>query len=226
VGDQIPVQLTRGQERTFTVTGIYAKNDILNGWIASSAETTHFTTTQATQGFVKLSPGASVDSVKSEVDTLLANSPAVNVADRSEFVKQQTDQLNFLLTMIQILLALAILIAVLGIINTLALSVLERTREIGLLRAVGLRRGQSMRMVTVEAVVISVFGALLGVAVGCGLGAAVVRALRDQGFTNLSFPWTQMVEYLVLAAIVGVVAAVLPAIRAARVNVLAAIAYE
>jgi putative ABC transport system permease protein len=128
--------------------------------------------------------------------------------------------------MIQILLALAILIAVLGIVNTLALSVLERTRELGLLRAIGLRRGQAMRMITVEAVVISVFGALLGIAVGSGLGAAVVRALRDQGFTELAFPWTQMVTYLVLAGLVGVVAAILPAIRAARVNVLAAIAYE
>jgi len=75
-------------------------------------------------------------------------------------------------------------------------------------------------------VVISVFGALLGLAVGSGLGAAVVRALKDDGFTNLSFPWTQMAVYLVLAAIVGVIAAVLPAIRAARVNVLGAIAYE
>ncbi len=160
------------------------------------------------------------------MDRLLADSPEVNVADRSEFVKQSTDQFNGILTMIQILLALAILIAVLGFINTLALSVLERTREIGVLRAIGLRRAQAMRMVTVEAVVISVFGALLGLAVGSGLGAAVVRALKDDGFTTLSFPWTQMAVYLVLAAIVGVVAAVLPAIRAARVNVLAAIAYE
>ena len=98
--------------------------------------------------------------------------------------------------MIQILLALAILIAVLGVINTLALSVLERTRELGLLRAIGLGRAQTMRMVTVEAVVISVFGALLGLAVGVGLGAAVVRALKDEGITELALPWSQMVTYL------------------------------
>src|SRR6201999_2319927 len=150
-------------------------------------------------------------SVRADVDRLLADSPEVNVSDRSEFVKQQTSQFDSILVMIEILLALAILIAVLGIVNTLALSVLERTRELGLLRAIGLRRAQAMRMVTVEAVVISVFGALLGIAVGSGLGAAVVRALKDQGFTNLAFPWTQMVVYLVLAAIVGVLAAVLPA---------------
>jgi putative ABC transport system permease protein len=226
VGDQVPVQLARGQLRSFTLTGIYAKNDVLSGWIGSVAEASDFSSAQAQQGFIKLSPGTSVDSVKSQVDALLADSPEVNVTDRSEFVKQQADQLSGIVTMIQILLALAILIAVLGIINTLALSVLERTRELGLLRAIGLRRAQAMRMVTVEAVVISVFGALLGVAVGCGLGAAVVRALRDQGFSTLSFPWGQMGVYLVLAALVGVVAAVLPAIRAARINVLAAIAYE
>jgi len=81
-------------------------------------------------------------------------------------------------------------------------------------------------MITVESMVISVFGALLGVAVGTGLGTAVVRALRDEGFTDLAFPWSQMALYLVLAALVGVVAAVLPAIRAARVDVLNAIAYE
>lgn len=226
VGDQVSVQLARGPQRTFTLTGIYAKNNVTSGWIGSIANVADFSTGQASQGLVKLAPGTSVGPVKAKINTLLADNPLVSVADRSDYVKQQTDQLNFVMTMIEILLALAILIAVLGIINTLALSVLERTRELGLLRAIGLRRAQTMRMVTVEAVVISVFGALLGVAVGCGLGAAVVRALRDQGFTSLSFPWTQMVEYLVLAAIVGVVAAVLPAIRAARVNVLAAIAYE
>jgi putative ABC transport system permease protein len=226
VGDQVPVQLARGAQRTFTVTGIYAKNNVVNGWIASAGNVADFSTGQAGQGLIKLAPGTPVDPVKAQVNTLLADNPLVNVADRSEYVQQQGDQLNSVVNMIQILLGLAILIAVLGIVNTLALSVLERTRELGLLRAVGLRRGQAWRMVTVEAVVISVFGALLGVAVGSGLGAAVVRALKDQGFTTLSFPWTQMVEYLLLAAVVGVVAAVLPAIRAARVNVLEAIAYE
>ena len=117
-------------------------------------------------------------------------------------------------------------IAVLGVVNTLALSVLERTRELGLLRAIGLGRAQTMRMVTVEAVVISVFGALLGVVVGAGLGAAVVRALDGEGITDLVLPWTNMGLYLGLAAVVGVLAAVLPSIKAARLNVLAAIAHE
>jgi putative ABC transport system permease protein len=148
------------------------------------------------------------------------------VVDRSGYVAQQTSQLDTVLIMIQVLLALAILIAVLGIVNTLALSVLERTRELGLLRAVGLGRAATMRMVTVESVVISVFGALLGVVVGSGMGAAVARALDEEGITRLAVPWSDLGVYLVLAGAVGVVAAVLPAVRAARTDVLGAIAYE
>ncbi len=125
-----------------------------------------------------------------------------------------------------VLLALAIVIAVLGIVNTLALSILERTRELGLLRAVGLLRSQVAQMVTVESVVISVFGALLGLVVGSVLGAAVVRALRDQGISVLRFSWGTIGIFLVLAVIIGLIAAVIPAIRAARTNVLRAIAYE
>jgi putative ABC transport system permease protein len=226
LGDKVTIQLAHGSATSYTVSGIYAKSDVLNGYFVGMAAVPGFRSNQATGGFIKLAPGASVDTVKNQINALLADSPRVNVADRSEYVKQQAAQTDSILTMIQILLALAILIAVLGIVNTLALSVLERTRELGLLRAIGLRRAQAMRMVTVEAVVISVYGALLGLAVGCGLGVAVVHALKDDGFSTLALPWTQMVEYLVLAGIVGVVAAVLPAIRAARTNVLAAIAYE
>ncbi|MGI5150640.1 ABC transporter permease [Plantactinospora sp. CA-294935] len=226
VGDTLPVQLSRGDARTYTVSGIYAESDLFGGFVVPASAAADFAVPQPTQAYLKLAPGASVDEVMPRVETLLADSPEVSVADRADFIEQQAGQLDGLLTMIQILLALAIVIAVLGIVNTLALSVLERTRELGLLRAIGLRRGQTMRMITVEAVVISVFGALLGVAVGTGLGAAVVRALREDGITNLVLPWTEMGVFLGLAAVVGVIAAVLPSIRAARLNVLSAIAHE
>jgi putative ABC transport system permease protein len=225
-GSTIPVQLSRGAPRTMTVAGVYAKNDVMSGILLSSSVVPDLRVAQPSWAYIRVADGASVSAVRGQVDKLLADSPEVTVSDRSGFIDQQTKQFDTVLLMIQILLALAILIAVLGIINTLALSVLERTRELGLLRAIGLRRGQMMRMVTVESVVISVFGALLGLAVGTGLGAAVVRALRDQGFTNLALPWSQMATYLVLAGFVGVIAAVLPAIRAARINVLGAIAHE
>ncbi|MER5333624.1 ABC transporter permease [Micromonospora sp. NPDC002717] len=226
VGSQVPVQLSRGEARTYTVTGIYASSQLTNPVVLPPQAARDFTIPQPIQGFIQLAPGTRVADVQPQIEALLADSPEVSVADREAFIDQQTGQLDGLLTMIQILLALAIVIAVLGIINTLALSVLERTRELGLLRAIGLRRAQTMRMVTVEAVVISVFGALLGVAVGTGLGAAVVEALRDEGITDLVLPWSQMGVFLGLAAIIGVIAAVLPAVRAARINVLGAIAHD
>ncbi len=226
LGSPITVQLVRGDPLHLTLSGIYGKSDLLSGFIVPLSAAQNFTQPQPTTGFIRVTPGASVPTIKSQVDTLLKDSPEVSVGDRSEFLAQQTAAVDQVLVMVQILLALAILIAVLGVINTLALSVLERTRELGLLRAVGLNRAQTMRMVTVEAVVISTFGALLGLVVGVGLGAAVVRALRDEGITDLALPWSQMITYLILAGVVGVVAAVLPAIRAARTNVLQAIAYE
>jgi putative ABC transport system permease protein len=226
VGSPLTLQLARGEPVRLTVSGIYGESDLVGGFIVPASQVPGFYVPMPNFGFIQVQPGASVQTIKSEVDVLLRDSPEVSVGDRSQFLAQQTSQADQVLVMVQILLALAILIAVLGVVNTLALSVLERTRELGLLRAIGLSRAQTMRMVSVEAVVISVFGAVLGLGVGAGLGAAVVRALADQGITDLALPWEQMGIYLGLAAVVGVVAAVLPAIRAARVNVLHAIAYE
>jgi putative ABC transport system permease protein len=226
VGDRVTVQLSRGEPNTFTVAGIAPRDKSLGMFLLPREATRDFAIPQPSQAFVQLTEGTPVSDVRPQLEALVADSPEVSVVDQAAYTEQQTAPFDQLLVMIQILLALAILIAILGIVNTLALSVIERTREIGLLRAIGLGRAQTMRMVTVESVVISVFGALLGVAVGTGIGAAVVRALRDQGFSDLTLPWSQMAVYLGLAAVVGVVAAVLPSIRAARLNVLRAIAYE
>ncbi|RZU49525.1 putative ABC transport system permease protein [Krasilnikovia cinnamomea] len=226
VGRPVRVQLSRGSEHTYTVAGVYGETELFDGIVLPRQATADFGIPQPMMGFLQLTPGTATAQVLPSVERLLADSPEVNAVDRSAFLKQQTGGLDNVLVMIQLLLGLAILIAVLGIVNTLALSVLERTRELGLLRAIGLGRAQTMRMVTVEATVISVFGALLGLAVGAGLGAAVVRALESEGITDLVFPWQQMGIYLGLAAVVGVVAAVAPAVRAARLNVLGAIAHE
>ncbi|MEO3780259.1 FtsX-like permease family protein [Micromonospora sp. B11E3] len=227
VGDRLSVQLTRGEgQQTYTVTAILPDDRSIGSILLPKEAAVAFTNPQPFSALVQLTPGTPVSQVQPQLEALVADSPEVSVADRASYIEQQTSGFDTLLTMIQILLALAIVIAVLGIVNTLALSVLERTRELGLLRAIGLRRAQTMRMITVEAVVISVFGALLGVAVGIGLGAAVVEALKDEGITDLVLPWSQMGTVLGLAALVGVVAAVLPAIRAARINVLGAIAHD
>lgn len=226
LGSTMTIQFSRGAPHTVTVVGLYKRSDVAGGTIVSGDVVKDFRSAQPSFGFLRVSEGTAVADVQRQVDQLLVDNPEVSVANRAEYVNAQSAQFDQLLTMIQILLALAILIAVLGIVNTLALSVLERTRELGLLRAIGMRRAQTMRMVTVEAVVISTFGALLGLAVGTGLGAAVVRALKNDGFTKMAFPWTQMATYLLLAALVGVLAAILPSIRASRVNVLQAIAHD
>ncbi|SHN45912.1 ABC transporter permease [Cryptosporangium aurantiacum] len=226
VGDSVPVQQIRGDQENYEIVGIYEQNDATGGFMAGEDAAQNFQIAQPSQAFVKVEDGASVKDVEAEIKTLLADSPEVNVQDQSAFIDDITGIFDMILWIVQILLALAILIAVLGIINTLALSVVERTRELGLLRAIGLRRSQTTRMITVESIVISVFGALLGIVVGVGLGAAVVQALKSQGLTHFALPWGWMGTYLIFSVLVGVIAALLPALRAARLNVLAAISYE
>jgi len=226
VGTALAVQLARGDPHHFTIAATYDQKALPGDYLLPAAATKDFGIPQPVIGFVRLTDGTTVDQVLPRMKALVADSPEVSATDRSTYIDQQVSDFDTVITMVQVLLALAILIAVLGVVNTLALSVLERTRELGLLRAVGLGRGQTMRMVTVEAVVISVFGALLGVVVGAGLGTAVVHALHGDGIDQLVLPWGGMALYLVLAALVGVLAAVLPSIRAARINVLTAIAAE
>jgi putative ABC transport system permease protein len=134
--------------------------------------------------------------------------------------------LNSLLSLVTALLVLAIVIALLGVVNTLALSVVERTREIGLLRAIGMRRGQLRQMVTAEAVIIAVIGAVLGTARGLGLGTALADAVTKSQQATVAIPAGQLVIYILATAAAGVLASVAPARRAARLNMLAAIAAE
>lgn len=176
--------------------------------------------------YVQAAPGVDGASLRPAIDAALAPYPNVRVQDQTEFKAQVRGQINQLLSLIYALLALAILIAVLGIINTLVLSVVERTREIGLLRAVGTTRRQLRRMIRVESMVIAVFGALLGVVLGLVFGVALQRAIADQGINVLSVPWVLLVAFLVLAALVGVLAALWPARRASRLDVLQAVTTE
>jgi putative ABC transport system permease protein len=226
VGSTINVQHTTGIAKTYKVAGIYKRGEIYGGMVFGLDAVEGMRQQLPNLALVDLSPNADVAAARKALNDLLVDSPEMLVQNATEYLDAQSSANAQFLLMIQMLLGLAILIAVLGVVNTLALSVLERTRELGLLRAIGLSRMATMRMVTVEAVVITVFGALLGLAVGAGLGSAVVRGLKDDGLKTLVLPWNQMAMYLVLGAAVGVVAAVLPAIRAARTNVLQAISYE
>ena len=143
--------------------------------------------------------------------------------NQDEFEKVAGGFIDSLLTFVTVMLLLAVLIALLGIINTLALSVFERTRELGLLRAVGMTRGQVRGMVRWESVVISLIGALTGAGLGIGIGLALAQALKDQGITAISVPIPQLALYVGLAAVAGVLAAVGPSRAAAKVDVLKAV---
>ncbi|MFE7890709.1 ABC transporter permease [Streptomyces sp. NPDC057412] len=152
--------------------------------------------------------------------------PQYQVRDQTDYKEELKDQVGQLLNMVYGLLALAIIVAVLGVVNTLALSVVERTREIGLLRAIGLSRRQLRRMIRMESVVIALFGALLGLGLGMGWGATAQRLLALEGLDVLEIPWGTIAGVFVGSAFVGLFAALVPAFRAGRMNVLNAIATE
>ncbi|MDG4826421.1 ABC transporter permease [Asanoa sp. WMMD1127] len=225
VGNQVTMRTARGEPVTLDVVGIFEPNQAISSSLISSADAGGFRSPFAQQGFVQVANDSQVPQVRAELDRLFADNPEVTVNDQSQLIDQANNFVDILLGIVNTLLALTIIVAVLGVVNTLLLSVFERTRELGLIRAVGMSRAQIGRMVTVESVLISVFGALLGIVIGVGLGVAIVVALGDE-FLSLTVPWGYLLITLGLAIVAGAIAAVLPAIRAARLNVLQAIAYE
>jgi putative ABC transport system permease protein len=166
------------------------------------------------------------DAARAALDAVMEPYPQIEVRDQAEFKGLVEQQVGQLLNMVYGLLALAIIVAVLGVVNTLALSVVERTREIGLMRAIGLSRRQLRRMIRLESVVIALFGALLGLGLGMTWGWAGHQILTLEGMPVLEIPWVTIVLVFVGSAIVGLLAALLPAFRAGRMNVLNAIATE
>ena len=176
--------------------------------------------------FVTKEPGADTSAVRATIEDVLKDLPTVTVKDPEGFAAEQKEQVNQFLYLIYGLLGLSVIIAILGVVNTLGLSVIERTREIGLLRAVGVTRRQLRTMIRLESVVVAALGGVLGTLMGLLFGSTLVIALKDQGLTELAIPWPWMAGFLLLAAVAGVFAAALPARRAARLDVLRAIGTE
>ena len=172
---------------------------------------------------VLVEDGADAGAVQDRISAALADHPDAKVLDQGQFEQEMAGTIDQLLTFVSVMLLLAVVIALLGIVNTLALSVYERTRELGLLRAVGMTRGQVRAMVRWESVVISLIGAGTGAALGIALGVALSQALRAQGITEVAVPTVQVVLYVAAASLAGVLAAVGPARSAARVDVLKAV---
>jgi len=180
-----------------------------------------------TQVFVKKAPGVSTATALAAVKTVAARyAPGTTVQDQAAYKAEQTQGINKILALIYTLLALAIVIALLGIGNTLALSIFERTRELGVMRAVGMTRRQLRGTIRWESVIIALQGTLLGLVVGVFFGWALVAAQKNQGLSVFSVPWLTLLIIILLAGLAGVVAAILPSRRAAKLNVLRAIVTE
>ena len=173
-----------------------------------------------------LEDGANLDTVRHKAEDIVADTYQYSVNDASQLSDKVGQRINQMLAVLYGLLGLSIVIAILGIVNTLVLSVSERTREIGLMRAVGLGKTQLAGEIITESVLTSLYGTVLGGATGVVLAAALKKILEDQGLTSLSVPWGQMVGMLALSVVVGVIAALWPALRASRLPVLDAIATE
>jgi putative ABC transport system permease protein len=227
VGSRVPVEFALTGHRTLVVGGIYSKNLVAGDYLMSlSTYDANFRNRLDEVIAVKAAAGADLGSLRAGLAHVLKATPTLTLRDQTEFKQDQKRQINQVLVFVLALLVLSLVIAWLGIVNTLALSVFERTREIGLLRAVGMATRQVRRMVRLEAVVIATFGATLGVALGLGYGAALVSALRSQGIDSTSVPVTQLIGYLVIGVLAGITAAWWPARRASKLDVLQAISSE
>jgi len=227
LGDTIAVEWPATGEVELEVAAIYSENGLIGDY-ATSLETLDANVAQQLDVFVLITAedGADVAAVQSDLQEALVPYPNIEVQDQAAFRDKYATFLNQVLNLVTALLVFAVIIALFGVMNTLYLSIYERTRELGLLRAVGLTRRQTRSMVRWEAVIISVMGALFGVVIGIAFGWALQQALASEGFSELGIPGGQLAIYVVSAALLGVLFAVFPARRAARLNVLEAISYE
>jgi putative ABC transport system permease protein len=227
VGENVAMEFPRTGVQQIPVKAIYTDNQLNGDYLLALSDYERNYSDQAdSQILVKAAPGVAPADSRAAVDRVMADFPNVTVRDQAEFRDQQARQIDQIINLFYSLLGLAILIALFGIVNTLGLSIFERIRELGLLRAVGATRAQLRSMIRWEAVIIAVLGAVLGLAVGVFFGWTIVRALASQGISEFTLPAGQLLLFVVAAGLAGILAAVLPGRRAAKVDVLRAITTE
>lgn len=224
IGSSFPIEFNDGEVETVVVAGIYTDASIYgNRVIDLELWDVHYETGQDQFVSVTLADGVNTDDSRAAIESVTDAYTQVNVDTQEEFQDRQEGQIDQILIVFNVLLLVAIVIALLGIAITLALSVFERTRELGLVRAVGMTSQQMLRMVLFEGAIIAVFGGVLGVALGTVFGSAAVAVIPDTFIRTLDIPVVSLVQYLAIAAVAGIGAAIIPARRAARLNVLDAI---
>ena len=225
VGDVLTVEFARTGTHGLIVGAIYDNSFLIGDYIMDlSGWDANFTSVEDSVIPAKLASGVDIAAADAAIAPLEASFPQLDFQTRDEFRESVEGQLDSLLVVINVFLGLAIVIALLGITNTMALSVLERTREIGLMRAIGMTRRQTRSLIRLEAGVVSLFGALLGVLVGIAFGWVAVLAIPDSVIDRLAIPFTTLLVYVVIATIAGLLAASIPARRAARLKILDSIA--
>jgi len=226
LGGSVPITTVDGQKATLKVLGIYRDPMMLNGiTVGNTGYDALFPTPQTFLVVAKATPGSDVAQTQKAVEAALADTPTAQVQTAAEYKKSTVGTVNQILTLVYGLLALSVIISLFGIVNTLVLAVFERTREIGLTRAIGMSRRQVRATVRYESVITSIIGAAMGIVVGILFAWVVVTKFAGQGIT-FAVPGGQLVAFLIVAVVVGVIAAILPARRAARIDILEAIHYE
>jgi putative ABC transport system permease protein len=228
IGDSIRVLTPAGRRHTFKVVGkVKDRTDFLGSFvITEGALGRYFNELRDHYVIAKFAPGANADRTEKRVKALVTKRfPSAEALNQKQLKKNQEDQITQILGLIYALLSLAIVVSIFGIVNTLALSIHERTRELGMMRAIGMSRRQVRRVIRYEAVITALIGAILGMVLGVLFAALISRPLADEGF-ELAYPVGTLVLLLVLAALAGVLAAIGPARRAAKLDILEALAYE
>ncbi|WP_431045946.1 ABC transporter permease [Streptomyces sp. P1-3] len=225
VGDTVTTDRDLGKaEKKLKVVGVYEKNAVIEDALGTLRDVLPYSGSKKFDSvLVKAEPGKAVD-LDRGIRAALGDSPLLKVQDQEQIVKADSGSITLVLNMMYGLLGMAVVIAVLGVVNTLAMSVFERTREIGMLRAIGLDRSGIKQMVRLESVVISMFGAVLGIGTGIFLAWAGGSLTASSMPTyEMALPWARLGIFLTLGLVIGVLAAIWPARRAARLNMLASI---
>ena len=228
VGSTVEVTFQNGEARDMLVAGIYSDSYLVGNWLMSSTVLGEVVSGEQSDFFVAMKTADDVgqDEARDAIETALVEYPQVKIETADQFKDSQAAQIDQLLVIITVLLGFAIIIAVLGISITLGLAVFERTREIGLMRAVGMTRRQTRRMVRWEAIIVSTFGALVGIVLGTLIGIALSYAVPDTIIDGISFSVPTIIAILIGAVVAGFIAALYPSIKASRMDVLQAIATE
>ena len=228
VGDTLLIEFPQGETEQLTVAGIFEDNSLMNSPLLIDNALYNRYYTDLDDGFVgaSIAEGADPVAVKANVDAIVADYSGVEAQNNAEFREDQEGQVDGLITLVNFMLSFALFVAFLGVINTIVLSVVERTKEIGLLRAIGTTRKQLRSMIRWEAVIVCLFGALLGIAVGVVFAYAAVSAIPDDIIGTFAFPFETLVFGILVAALAGVLAALFPALSASRKNVLDAISSD